>query len=87
MRLEYRHQQNDQAEAAAIRMADQLISWLKKSGRHATDLIGPAPCFFAREYNLFRWQMVLRGADPAAFFDDRPIPEGWKVELDPPSLL
>jgi primosomal protein N' (replication factor Y) len=87
MRLEYRHQQNDQAEAVSIRMADQLISWLKKTSRHATDLIGPAPCFFAREYNLFRWQIVLRGADPAAFFNDHPIPEGWKVELDPPSLL
>jgi primosomal protein N' (replication factor Y) (superfamily II helicase) len=87
MRLEYRHHQNDQAEAAAIRMADQVISWLQKTGRHATDLIGPAPCFFAREYNLFRWQVVLRGADPAAFFSDHPIPEGWKVELDPPSLL
>ena len=87
MRLEYRHFQNDQAESAAVRMTDQITSWLNKTGRHATDLIGPAPCFFAREYNLFRWQLVLRGADPAAFFNDHPIPEGWKVELDPPSLL
>jgi primosomal protein N' (replication factor Y) len=87
MRLEYRHQQNDQAGAAATRMADQLTTWLKKTDRRATALIGPAPCFFAREYNLFRWQIVLRGVDPAAFFNDHPIPEGWKVELDPPSLL
>jgi primosomal protein N' (replication factor Y) len=87
MRLEYRHHQNDQAEGAAIHMADQLMSWLKQTGRHATDLIGPAPCFFARENNLFRWQIILRGVDPASFFSDRPIPDGWRVELDPPSLL
>jgi primosomal protein N' (replication factor Y) len=87
LRLEYRHSKNDQAEFAANRMADQLQTWLKKTGRHSTDLIGPAPCFFARENGLFRWQIVLRSANPTAYFNDLPILEGWKVELDPPNLL
>ncbi len=87
MRLEFRHPQSDQAESAANRMADVLHTWIDQTGRHSTDVIGPAPCFFARENGLFRWQLVLRGNDPASFFIDRPIPDGWAVELDPPSLL
>jgi primosomal protein N' (replication factor Y) len=87
MRMEYRHPRSEQAESASIQMADQVLTWIKQTGRHAVDLIGPAPCFFARENGQFRWHLILRGSDPAAFFNDRPIPEGWKVELDPPSLL
>ena len=28
-------------------------------------VIGPAPCFFNRMNGLYRWQIVLRGTDPA----------------------
>ena len=87
MRLEYRHHLHDQAESAANRMADQLHTWIDRTGRHSMDVIGPAPCFFARENGLFRWQLVVRGTDPASFFLDRPIPDGWMAELDPPNLL
>jgi primosomal protein N' (replication factor Y) len=87
MRLEYRHHLSDQAESAANRMADQLHTWIDQTGRQSMDVIGPAPCFFARENGLFRWQLVLRGSDPASFFIDRPVPDGWMVELDPPNLL
>jgi primosomal protein N' (replication factor Y) len=87
MRLEYRHRLSEQAESAANRMADQIQTWAQQSGLHAIDLVGPAPCFFARENGLFRWQLILRGTNPGLFFVGHPIPEGWKVELDPPNLL
>jgi primosomal protein N' (replication factor Y) len=87
MRLEYRHRENQKAESAASMMADQVATWIEKADRRSTDLIGPAPCFFGRNNGLFRWQIVVRGPDPAGFFNDRPLPADWKVELDPQNLL
>ncbi|MGA9397578.1 MAG: primosomal protein N' [Anaerolineaceae bacterium] len=87
MRLEVRHRENDQAERSASNMANQVLSWIEKADRRETDLIGPAPCFFGRENGLFRWQLIVRGPDPAGFFKDRPLPGDWKVEIDPPNLL
>ncbi|MBN2678451.1 MAG: primosomal protein N' [Anaerolineaceae bacterium] len=87
LRMEYRHHQSEQAELAAHQMAAQAQVWLERSERRSTDLIGPAPCYFAREKGLFRWQLILRGPDPAQFISDSPLPEGWKVEMDPPNLL
>ncbi len=84
-RLEYRHTDPHKAEAEAQRMADRIRTELRE--RHlALDLIGPAPCFFARLGGQYRWQIVLRGADPLALLRGKPFPS-WRVEIDPPSLL
>ncbi len=87
MRFEFRHRENDKAERIANDLAGQVLSWIKKEGKRSSDLIGPAPCFFARENGLFRWQVILRSPDPAGFFKDYQLPTDCKVELDPPNLL
>jgi primosomal protein N' (replication factor Y) len=86
VRLEYRHNRPEAAEAAAQSMADQLRQWIRLEGRRSTALIGPAPCFFSRLAGLYRWQIVLRGPDPASLLRFRDLGE-WRVEIDPPSLL
>jgi primosomal protein N' (replication factor Y) (superfamily II helicase) len=86
VRLEYRHRDAGQAEEAAREMADQVRSWLAAGDRRATQVIGPAPCFFARQAGFFRWQIVLRGPDPASILKGRALSE-WRVEVNPPSLL
>ncbi len=86
VRLEYRSADNTKAEQAARRLAGQLQTWLEAEKRQLTELIGPAPCFFARQDRLYRWQIILRGPDPAGLLRGR-ILEGWKIEVDPPSLL
>jgi primosomal protein N' (replication factor Y) len=86
VRLEYRHRDQDQAEAAAQAMAEQLRLWLEAEDRRATDLIGPAPPFFDRLGGLYRWQIVLRGPNPASLLRGRPLGD-WRVEVDPISLL
>ena len=86
VRLEYRHKLAEQAQAAAGEMAQRLQDWIAAGERHATELIGPAPCFFTRENGMYRWQIVLRGSDPASLLHRRPLGE-WRVEVDPPSLL
>ena len=48
--------------------------------RRATELIGPAPCFFSRLAGLYRWQIVLRGPDPASLLRGKAL-EGGGLKL------
>ncbi|OGO25685.1 MAG: primosomal protein N' [Chloroflexi bacterium RBG_16_54_11] len=86
VRLEYRHRDPSRAEATAMSMAGQVQAWIQEQGRTETELVGPAPCFFARLAGQYRWQIVLRGPDPVAMLRGRPMGD-WRIEVDPPSLL
>jgi primosomal protein N' (replication factor Y) len=86
VRLEFRHVNPQDAENAAHSMAEVLRTRVNKEGRVETDVIGPVPCFFAKFKDLYRWQVILRGPEPASLLPIR-IPVGWRVEIDPPGLL
>jgi primosomal protein N' (replication factor Y) len=86
VRLEYRDPDPHQAERAAGEMARQLRAWIQAEQRHSTELVGPAPCFFARLGGNYRWQILLRGPDPASLIRKRSLGE-WRIEVDPASLL
>jgi len=86
VRLEFRHSDERQAEEAAQKMAGHIHTWLSEEGRRATELVGPAPCFFSRLGGFYRWQIVLRGPAPLDVLRGRSLPD-WRVEVDPPSLL
>ncbi len=49
-------------------------------------MIGPVPCFFSKLGGDYRWQIILRGSDPASFLQGH-IPDHWRVEVEPVSLL
>jgi primosomal protein N' (replication factor Y) len=85
-RLEYRHSRAEAAETACHKMAEQVRLWIKAEGRRETEMIGPAPCFFSRLGGIYRWQIVLRGPDPASLLRSQNLDE-WRIEIDPPSLL
>jgi primosomal protein N' (replication factor Y) len=86
VRLEYRHVDSQAAETTPKSMADYLLSRTNKAGLVETDIIGPVSCFFSKINNLYRWQVILRGPDPASLLPTRFL-DGWRVENDPPSLL
>ncbi len=86
LRLEYRHFDAQKAERAAGEMAARLNKWMDEEGSRNTRLIGPAPCFFARQAGQYRWQIVLNGPAPASLLRGRELGD-WKVEVNPPSLL
>jgi len=85
-RLEYRHRDNAEAEKQARQLAERLSAEIKTENRIETDLIGPVPCFFAKLNGIYRWQVILRGPDPVSLLRGR-IPDGWRIELEPVSLL
>ncbi len=86
LRLEISLPQNQAAEEKARLMAEQISRWIAASTYPSTAMIGPVPCYFSRENSLYRWQIILRGQDPAAILRGRSLP-GWQIQVDPPSLL
>lgn len=86
LRLEYRHSDPQEAGRQAHLLADQLKERIQSERRVETSIIGPVPCFFSRQNGAYRWQIVLRGPDPLTLLGGS-LPGGWRVEVDPLSLL
>ena len=86
IRLEFRHRDVQQAEQAAVGLAASIRSNLKQSGKKENEILEPLPCYFAKENGLYRWQIILRGPNPQQILPSH-LKEGWRMEIDPPSLL
>jgi primosomal protein N' (replication factor Y) len=82
VRLEYRNTDQASAEKEAMRLAEKLsLIRGKQSG-----MIGPVPSYFAKLGGYYRWQIVLRGSNPQEWLGNVKL-DGWRVEVDPVSLL
>jgi primosomal protein N' (replication factor Y) len=86
LRMEFRHAQATNAESEAHALAVKLAKWIESEDRRETTLIGPAPCFYSRLNGLYRWQIILRGPNPASLLRGKNV-GGWRVEVDPASVL
>jgi primosomal protein N' (replication factor Y) len=86
-KLVYEDTSPSRAQARAGALADTLREALTRWGLPETDLIGPAPPFFARLRGRYRWQVLLRHPNPAEFLRAVQIPPGWRVDVDPVSML
>jgi primosomal protein N' (replication factor Y) (superfamily II helicase) len=87
LRLIYVHENERRAEQQAVRMHRILLNKIARQGLADVDLIGPAPAFFQRLRDKYRWQLIVRGTDPGALVRDIHLPIGWRVDVDPVSLL
>jgi primosomal protein N' (replication factor Y) len=87
VRILFRFPSETRAQAEAQRAAELLRRRLAALGMTGTDLIGPAPCFFTREKDAFRWHLLLRGPDPLPALRGLDIAKGWFVDVDPVELL
>jgi len=86
-KLLYEHPDAARAEAQAEELATILRDLLEKWGRPKQNLIGPAPAFFSRIRGRYRWQLLLRHDHPDKFLRNVPLPRGWRVDIDPVSVL
>ena len=75
----------DAAETAAHAMADRLRA---RAAERRSDVVvvGPAPAYVARRGGRWRWNILLRGAEPAALLDGG-LDAPWSVDVDPDSTL
>ncbi len=88
-RLIYWDKKLTKAQEASEQMVAVLRHRLVTMGLEgdAATVLGPAPAFFARYRGYYRWQVLLRAADPAAVLRGVTIPFGWRVDIDPISML
>jgi primosomal protein N' (replication factor Y) len=73
------------AEAEANAVADRLRSRSEDEGA-SVEVVGPAPAYIARRGDRWRWNVILRGPDPAALVREGLGPS-WAIDVDPESLL
>lgn len=85
VRMVYRDVKASGAEREASRMAASIRNFIRENER-AVDLIGPAPCFFSRIRGHYRWQILLRGENPAGVLPEDQA-RGWGIDVDPVNLL
>lgn len=84
--LRYSDKDPHRCQAEATRLGRWLSAEIRRLNL-AADLIGPAPCFFSRVMGRHRWQVVVRAPDPMPLLRDVALPRGWRVDVDPITLL
>ncbi len=87
IQLVYAHPKAEKAQQEAERLHRQLTLKIARLGLPYVQLIGPSPAFFARLRGKARWQILIRGQDPAVLLRDMTLPLGWQVDVDPVSVL
>lgn len=87
VRLETRSTDYYQVQKKAKELGRHIKTWIKEGNFQATQVIGPAPCFFARIRGEYRWHIILRGPDPTKIIEGRLRGQDWRVEVNPPSFL
>ncbi|MBZ0290284.1 MAG: primosomal protein N', partial [Anaerolineae bacterium] len=87
VRIVFRSESDTRAQADAEEAANFLRKRLALLDMTGTELIGPAPCFFSRVNQVYRWHLFLRGPDPTVALRGLEIGRGWLVDIDPVDVL
>ena len=87
-RVLFRSEHSDKARLAAEQTADKLRAILMNTPIDAR-LVGPAPAFFGKMADVYRWQIILvvKGADPAIVLRQIDPALGMFIDLDPVDIL
>jgi len=86
-RVVFKDKNAARARSLAEQGARALTSRIEEMGLTGTDIIGPAPCYYSRVGDMFRWQILVRAPDPRLALREAAIANGWHVELDPDDVL
>ena len=78
----------ERSATEAKQLADRLRQHIERQGIPAVEVIGPTPSYVRRVRSQYRWHILLRARDPAALLRPlMPLPQGWRVDIDPVTLL
>jgi primosomal protein N' (replication factor Y) len=87
VRLTFAHSNAGYAQTQAMTLASRLREVQAKEGIPNLDVLGPAPAFVPRVRGRWRWNIIVRGAEPALLIRGLPLARGWTVDVDPISVL
>ncbi len=85
-RLVFTHSNDKRCQEVAEKIRQVLLREKDIQGLADFSLIGPAPAFLHRLRDQFRWQIIVRCPDPAAFLSEIPLAKGWTIDIDPVGL-
>jgi primosomal protein N' (replication factor Y) len=85
VRLTLAHTNERWAREEATRVARALTHRRAERGSDA-DVLGPTPAYVPRLRGRWRWQILLRGRDPASLVRDFVLPQHWSIDVDPASM-
>lgn len=86
-RLLYSHTNAKRCQQEAERLAGLLRDEKEARGLGAIEVIGPTPAFLERIRGHYRWQIILRGLEPARLLEGMTLPRGLSIDVDPMNLL
>jgi primosomal protein N' (replication factor Y) len=75
----------EEADREAHSMAERFRARASERGADIA-VVGPAPAYIARRGGRWRWNILLRGGDPATLLDGG-LDAPWSVDVDPDSTL
>jgi primosomal protein N' (replication factor Y) len=85
-RLIFTHVNDARCQEEAEKMKRTLLEERNARGIADIELIGPAPVFIHRLRGRFRWQIIIRVSDAAAFLSSITLRRGWSLDIDPVGL-
>ena len=83
VRLSFGAFENVEAEMEARSVRTRIDQHLANGTASDVEVAGPSPSFPARLAGRYRWQILLKGINPARVLDDAPLGPGWMVDVDP----
>lgn len=93
LKLEFHHTNPDTLQKQVLAQKDILFEWIEEADLRQLEIIGPAPCYYEKRAGQYRWQMLLRSANPSRLLELHP-PSEWdlggvtlQVTVDPTTLL
>jgi primosomal protein N' (replication factor Y) len=87
VRFVYSSSSDERSRAAAERLAGEIRALAAVQALGDWGIIGPAPAFFHRQRNRFRWHIILRADQPEALLATLRLPPGWSLDVDPIHVL
>lgn len=87
VRLTHRNMNHEAGLTEASRVASELRLLRDSAGRAEPDVLGPTPAYIARVRGEYRWQILLRGRQPADLLATIRLGDRWAIDVDPVSLL
>jgi primosomal protein N' (replication factor Y) len=76
----------EMASAEAERMAIALLEARESHGETGVEVVGPTPAYPLKIRNMYRWQILLKGAHPERLLELVSTGSLWSVDIDPASL-
>ena len=81
------HSDKRTAQNEAQQLAGRLRRTAHEWDMRGVDVIGPAPTYPPRIRNAWRWQLLIRAAEPRMLLDKVSIPSAWRVDVDPVNIV